>query len=110
MSAKGMAKEYRPLLHWLRANVAPHSQLVLMGGNFQCNPGWSADYVSVNTEITPVLFEFVSNMALHPFTHGMSGPTWVSAEGFVGALDFFLNRRVSPDIGTVRLESESVFR
>ena len=32
MSAKGTAKEYRPLLHWLHAHVAPNSRLVLMGG------------------------------------------------------------------------------
>ena len=101
MSAKGTVKEYHPLLHWLRAHVAPDSRLVLMGGDFQCNPGWSADCVSVNTEITWVLSKFVTDMALLPFTHGMSGPTWISAPGFVGALDFFLSRRVSPQIGTV---------
>ena len=31
-------------------------------------------------------------MTLRPFTHGMCGPTWVNAQGFVGALDFFLSR------------------
>ena len=80
-----------------------------MGGDFQCNPGWSADCVSVNTEVTRVLSEFVADMALLPFTHGMSCPTWVSAQGFVGALDFFLSCRVSPEIGTVRAKNESVF-
>ena len=109
MSAEGTAKEYRPLLQWLRAHVAPDSQLVLMGGDFQCNPGWSADCVSVNTEIAPVLSEFAADMTLLPFTHGMSGRTWVSAQSFVGALDFFLSRRVPPEIGTVRVENESVF-
>ena len=34
MSAKGTAKEYLPLLHWLHAHVAPHSRVVLMGGGF----------------------------------------------------------------------------
>ena len=80
-----------------------------MGGDFQCNPGWSADCVSVNTEIAPVLSEFAADMTLLPFTHGMSGPMWVSAQGFVGALDVFLSRRVSPEIGTVRVENESIF-
>ena len=65
--------------------------------------------MSVNTKITPVLSEFVTDMALLPFTHGMSGPTWVTARGFVGALDVFLSRRVSPEIGTVRAENKSVF-
>ena len=92
MSAKGTTKEYRPLPHWLRAHVALDSRLVLMGGgDFQCNPGWSADSVSVNTEIAPVLSEFVADMALFPFIHGMSGPTWVSVQGFIRALDFFLS-------------------
>ena len=109
MSAKGTTKEYRPLLQWLRAHVAPDSRLVLVGGDFQCNPGWLADCVSVNTEIALVLSEFVAHMAMLPFTHGMSGRTWASAQGFVGALDFFLSRRVSPEIGTVRVENESVF-
>ena len=77
MSTKGTATEYRTLLHWLCAHVAPDSRLVLMGGDFQCNPGWSVN-VSVNTEITPVLCEFVADMALLPFTDGMSGPTWIS--------------------------------
>ena len=54
MSAKGTAKEYCPLLQWLRAHVGPDSQLVLMGGDFQCNPGWTVDCVSVNTEIALV--------------------------------------------------------
>ena len=81
----------------------------LWGGGFQCNSGWWADYVSVNTEITPVLCEFVTDMALLPFTHGMCGPTWMSAQGFVGALDFFLSRHVTPEVGTVRVESETVF-
>ena len=109
MFAKGTAKEYRRLLHWLRAHVAPNSRLVLIGGDFQCNPGWSADCVSVNTEITPVLSGVVSDMALLPFTHGICGPTCISAQGFVGALDFFLSRRVSPEVGTVRVEIESIF-
>ena len=39
MSAKGTAKEYRPLLHWLHAHVAPNSQLVLMGGELPVQPG-----------------------------------------------------------------------
>ena len=80
-----------------------------MGGDFQCNPGWLADYVSINTEIAPLLSQFVADMALLPFTHGMSGPGWVSAQGFVGALDFFLSRHVSPEIGIFCVESESVF-
>ena len=57
----------------------------------------------------PVLSEFAVDMALLPFTHGMCGPTWVSAQGFVGALDFFLGHRVSPKIGTVHVENEFVF-
>ena len=109
MSAEGKAKEYRPLLQWLRAHVAPDSQLVLMGGDFQCSLGWSADCVSVNTKIAPVLSQFTADMTLLPFTHGKSGPTWVSAPGFVGALDFFLSRRLSPEIGTIRVENEFVF-
>ena len=36
-------------------------------------------------------------------------PRRVSAQGFVGALDFLLGRHVSPDIGVVRVESEFVF-
>ena len=39
MSAKGTAKEYRPLLHWLRAHVAPDSGFVLVGGGFPMQPG-----------------------------------------------------------------------
>ena len=62
--------------------------------------------MSVHAEIAPVLLEFVADMHLLPFGHGMRGP---SAQGFVGALDFFLSRHVSPDIGVVRVESESVF-
>ena len=63
----------------------------------------------VNTEIAPVLSEFVTDMALLPFTHGMSGPTWISSQGFVGALDFSLSCRVSPEVGIVRVENEFVF-
>ena len=107
--AKGTTKEYRSLPQWLCAHVAPDSQLVLIGGDFQCHPGWLADCVSANTEIAPVLSEFAADMTLLPFTHGMSGPTWVRAQGFVGALDFFLSRRVSPEIGTVHLDNEFAF-
>ena len=109
VSAKGTAKEKRPLLQWLRAHLAPDSRLVLLGGDFQCNRGWLVRYVSVHTEIAPVLLEFAVDMHLHPFTDGMRGPTWVSAQGFVGALDFFLSCHASSDIGVVRVESESVF-
>ena len=72
-------------------------------------PGWSVDCVSVNTEMAPVLSELVAEMALFPFIHGISEPKWVTAQGFVGALDFFLSRRVSPEIGTVHVENESIF-
>ena len=90
MSAKGRAKEYRPLLQWLRAHVAPDSHLVLMGGgDFQCNPGWARDCVSTNSEVVSPLLEFVDDMQMHPFLQGTQGPTWVSDQGFVGALDFF---------------------
>ena len=109
LSAKGTTKEYRPVLQWLRAHVALDSRLVLLGGDFQCNPGWSVDCVSVHTEMAPLLPEFAVDMHLLPFTHGMRGPTWVSAQGSVGALDFFLSGHLSPDIGVVCVESESVF-
>ena len=65
--------------------------------------------MSVNTEIAPVLFELVGDMTLRPFTNGMSRPTWFSAQGFVGAMDFFISRCVSEEIGSVRVENESVF-
>ena len=90
LSAKGTAKEYRPLLQCLRAHGTPDSRLVLLGGDFQCNPEWSADCMSVHTEIAPRLLEFAVDMHLLPFTHGMRD----SAQGFVGALDFFLSRHV----------------
>ena len=107
--AKGTAKEHRPLPQWLRAHVALDSRLVLLGGDFQCNPVWPADGVSVHTEMAAVLLEFATDVQLLPFARGMCGSTWVSAQGFVGALDFLLSRRVSPDISVVRVESESVF-
>ena len=56
-----------------------------------------------------MLSEFAADMTLLPFTHGIPGLTWVTAQGFVGALDFFLSRRVSPEIGTARVENESIF-
>ena len=63
----------------------------------------------VNTEIAPVLFEFAADMTLLHFTHGICGPTCVSAQRYVGALDFFPSRRVWPEIGIVRVVNESVF-
>ena len=108
MSAKGTAKEHGPLLLWLPAHAAPDSRLDLMGGDFQYNPGWSADCPSVNTKIALVLSEVAADMTLLPFTHGMSRPTWVDSHGSLVALDFFLHRRVSPQIGSVRVENESV--
>ena len=109
MSAKGPAKEHRPLLEWPRVHVAPDSKLVLMGAVFQCNLGWSVDCVLVSTGTAHVLSEFAADMALLPFTHSMCGPTWVSVQGSLGALDFFLSRRVSPEVYTVQLENDSVF-
>ena len=49
------------------------------------------------------------DMHLLPFVDGMHGPTWISPQGFVGALDYFLSRQVTPEVGTVRVESTSVF-
>ena len=65
--------------------------------------------MSVHTAIAPVLLEFVADMHLHLFVHGMQGPTWVSAQSFVGARDFFLRRNTSPEIGIVHVENEAVF-
>ena len=48
LSAKGTAKEYRPLLQWLHAHVTPNLRLVLLGGYLQCNLGWWTDCVSVH--------------------------------------------------------------
>ena len=39
----------------------------------------------------------------------MRGTTWVSAQGFIGALDFFLSRPMSSQVGEVLVESKSVF-
>ena len=78
-------------------------------GDFKCNPGWSSDCVSLHTEIAPVLLEFVADLHLQPSTHGMVGPTWVGAQGFVGALDFFLSHRTTTDVGVVRMEQHAVF-
>ena len=63
------SKEYCPLLQWPRAHVAPGSQMVLLG--VQCIPRCSTDCVYVHTEIAPVLLEFVADMHLHHFVHGM---------------------------------------
>ena len=109
LSAKSTAKEYGPLLQWLSSHVTPDSRLVLLAGGLQCNPRWSSDCVSLHTEMAPVVLEFAADMHLLPFTHGMRGSTWVSAQGFVGGSYFFLSHCVSPDIGVVRVESESVF-
>ena len=62
----------------------------------------------VHTEVSPVLLEFVADMHLHPFVHGMQGPTWSSAQGFVGALYFFLSRNVFPEVCVLRVEDETV--
>ena len=67
------------------------------------------DCASVHTETTPSLLEFAANMHLQPFTHGMRGPTWVNAQGFVGALDIFLGPHASSEVGVVRVVSEFVF-
>ena len=61
--------------------------------------------MSVSARIAPVLSEFAADMALLPFMHGMCGSTWVSAQGFVGVLDLFPGRRVSPEVDTVRVEN-----
>ena len=67
------------------------------------------DSVSVHTEMAPELLHFAADMYLQPFTHGMRGPTGVSAQGFARALDFFLSRHASSEVSVVRVESESVF-
>ena len=67
------------------------------------------DCVSIHTEIAPALPEFTADMHLRPFTHGMRGPTWLSAELFVGALHFFPSRRAFSKVGVVRVENESIF-
>ena len=95
------------MLQWLRAHVVPDSRLVLLRGDFQCTPRWYAICVSVHTEIVTVLLDFAADIDFLPFTHGMRGPTLVSAQGCV-ALDSSLNGHVSLDIGVVRVESESV--
>ena len=110
MPAKGSSKGNCPLLQWQCAQVAPDSRLVLLGGDFHCNPGWSPYCVSVRTEIARVLLEFVVDVHLHPtYMHGMQGPTWVSAQGFAGALGFCLSRHVSPEVGVVNVENGAVF-
>ena len=38
-----------------------------------------------------------------------TGPHGFSAQGFVGALHFFLSRNAYPEVGFVRIESEAVF-
>ena len=106
MSTKGTSKEYRLLLQWLHAHVAPDSRLVLVGGDCHCNAEWSADCVSAHTKVAVVLLEFVANKHLQPFVHGMQGPTLVRAQGFVGALDFFLSRTMSLDVGAACVERD----
>ena len=70
--------------------------------------GWCADCVSLQTEIAPVLLEFLAYLHLHLFTHAMLAPTWVSAQGFVGMLDVFLSRKTTVDVGLVRVERDAV--
>ena len=88
---KGLAKEYWPLLQWQRTHVAPDSQVVLLRGNFECNPRWLVNCVFINTEIGRVLLEFVADMHLHLFVHSMQGPpcAWLC-----GSARFF--HRVAP--------------
>ena len=90
-------------------HVAVHSRLVLLGGDFQCYPGWSLACVSVRTRIALVLLEFLAPMHLHRFIRGMQGPTSVSAHAFIGALHFFLRRRASPEVGVVHVENDTIF-
>ena len=101
-----------PYLGWLAA-PPQHTASAPMGGNFRCNPGWFHDRVSVLAEAAPTLLDFVANVHLHPFIHGMQGPTWVSAQGFgprsKGALDFFLCRTTAHGVGGVTVERETFF-
>ena len=45
----------------------------------------------------PVLLEFVAHMHLHFLIHGMHGPTWGNACGFVGAPSLFVGREAFMD-------------
>ena len=109
MSASGRSKEYRPLLQRLRAHVAPNPRMVLVGGDFECNPRWSADCVSVHIGIASVLLNFVVNMHLQLFVPVMQAPTWVSAHGFVRDADFVLVHNASTEVGIVYVECKALF-
>ena len=50
------------LRQWLLAHGAPDSGPELVGGDFQCDLGWSADCVSVNGDVAAVLLEFVAEV------------------------------------------------
>ena len=111
MSAEGTAKEYCPLLHWLRAHVAPDSRLVLMwggGGTSSATRGG----LRIVCRSTPRSLQYCLSLSLI-WLYFRSPMACLAPRGSVRRVSWVLRTfslaAVSPGIRTVRVENESVF-
>ena len=81
------AYELRPTLLWIQSHLCLHQMDQLtIGGDFQHNPGFHPGFPCSAPSITRAFQEILPD-SVSPARPTTAEPTWVSAQGHVGALD-----------------------
>ena len=105
LQAGGTAAELRPTLLWVAPLLLTGAYTTILAGDFQYNPGWNPFYPISPLSIVKAFQELVPShmMAAVP---NSSQPTWMSEQGFSGALDHILTtRQTCPVAVTVCMEA-----
>ena len=90
LKSKAEAHEIRATLNWVAPFLISAYWYTVVGGDFNQNPGWDNDCPISSPARTEAILDAFLDTNIHPVKKQSQGPTWVSAQGHVGALDHFM--------------------
>ena len=90
LKSKAEAHEIRATLNWVAPFLISAYWYTVVGGDFNQNPGWDNDCPISSPARTEAILDAFLDTNIHPVKKQSPGPTWVSAQGHVGALDHFM--------------------
>ena len=107
LQAGGTATELRPTLLWVAPQLLTRAYTTILAGDFQYNPGWNPFY-PISPPSTVRDFQELVPPHMTAAVPKSSQLTWISEQGFLGALDHILTTSQTCSV-TVTLCMEAPF-
>ena len=94
LQAGGTAAELRPTLLWVALLLITRAFTTILAGDVQYNPGWNP-YFPISPPSIVKAFQEIVPQHMTAAVPTSSLPTWISGQGYSGALDHILTTRLT---------------